>query len=354
MNKDVYSPLKIFHHQDRINDMKQGLRPKPLHAQLILVNLCNQDCSFCAYRSSGYSSNENFDEKSIIKLDKALETVHSLRKCGVKAIELTGGGEPTIYPGFATVCEFIKELGMQYGVVTNGVKVSDPCMKALLGAAWVRVSIDAGSSETYASIRRSSVTAHNTVQNNLRKLIAQRGSNKEPYLGIGFVVTKENWREVLIAAHQARDIGADNFRISAVFQNEGAGYFKDFYEEASHLCREAKALQTKKFTVFNLFGERLDDLEQQSPSHVYCPIQHLVPYIGADLNVYRCCVLAYSERGLLGSIKDCTFEELWNSEEVADKLRKFNATQCPRCMFNKKNETIRYALTDSPDHVNFL
>ena len=76
--------------------------------------------------------------------------------------------------------------------------------------------------------------------------------------------------------------------------------------------------------------------------------------IGADLNVYRCCVLAYNNRGLLGSIANQTFSELWWSEQVANMLNDFDATGCPRCMFNKKNETIRYALNPNPEHVNFL
>jgi MoaA/NifB/PqqE/SkfB family radical SAM enzyme len=350
MNKDCYSPLKIFHHRDRIDAIRAGNRPKPIHAQLILTNRCNQNCEFCAYRSTGYSSNETFNSHHEITTSKALEIVTSLAECGVKAVELTGGGEPTIHPGFVDVCELLCAFGIEYGVVSNGSRWSDRCLEALSNAAWVRVSIDAGNSQTYAVTRRSSEDTYSTVRDDLKRLAFEGG----PIIGVGFVVTRHNWREVFEAAVRAKHDGVHNFRISAVFQNDGPDYFSDFYYEASELCKQAQALETDEFTVFNLFGERLEDLEQRSPSVAYCPVQHLVPYIGADLNVYRCCVLAYSGRGLLGSIADCTFEELWNSKEVTDKLDKFNARQCPRCMFNRKNDTIRYAINSNPDHVNFL
>jgi len=284
---------------------------------------------------------------------RALQLVDELAYCGVKAVELTGGGEPTIHPAFTDVCNGLSNRGIQYGVVTNGSAWSSKVADSLLGAAWVRISIDCADSVTYAKTRKVSPDVYYRVRENIRALVHSK-SNSDPVIGVGFVVTKDNWREVYRAALKAQYDGADNFRISAVFQNEGLAYFSEFYSSAQGLCHAAKQVQSEEFTVFDLFGERLEDLEQQSPSHSFCPIQHLVPYIGADLNVYRCCVLAYNNRGLLGSIANQTFGELWWSEQVANMLNDFDATDCPRCMFNKKNDTIRYALNPKPEHVNFL
>jgi hypothetical protein len=175
-----------------------------------------------------------------------------------------------------------------------------------------------------------------------------------PVLGVGFVVTKDNWPEIYEAALNALEDGAANFRISATFQTEGADYFSLFYGKARDLCLAAKSLETNDFTIFNLFGDRIDDLKQQSPSNPFCPLQQLVTYIGADLWVYRCCVLAYNEAGRLGSLENKTFQEFWESPEVAYKLAEFNAMDCPLCMHNKKNEVIRYAASNEPQHVNFL
>ncbi len=348
--KDCYSPLKIFHHREQIDALRHGERPDLIHVQLILTNKCNEHCNFCAYRCKGYSSSEEFDGHDSIPLDKALEIVKDCSRLGVKAVELTGGGEPTIYPGFDKVCQSLAGYGIQFGVVSNGSFWPDKVLNALWNAAWVRVSIDCAKPSTYASLRGSTGETYLKVRENLRKL-KQKSS---AILGVGFVVTKDNWSEILEAAIKAKEDGADNFRISAVFQNEGTSYFHGFYDEARDLCRRAKELEDDKFTVFNLFGDRIEDLRQSHPSNPFCPIQHLVTYIGADLNVYRCCVLAYNERGALASLKNQSFYEAWQSQFVGWALNSFNATSCPRCMFNKKNDTIRYAINPNPDHVNFL
>lgn len=352
--KDCYSPLKIFHHQDRITALRHGVNFSPIHVQIILTNRCNQHCGFCAYRTEGYTSNLEFSEREQIPYWKAFGIVEDCADIGVKAIELTGGGEPTIYPKFAEVCGLILKLGMAYGVVTNGSAINGEGLVALSRADWIRFSIDAGSPSTYAETRRSSEYTYSRVLTNIQSLVNTRAISHSPIIGIGFVVTEYNWKEIYDAAKQAKDLGVDNFRISAVFQNEGSSYFADFYDDVKDLCSAAKQLEDEKFTVFNLFGDRVEDLEQQSPSHSFCPIQRFVTYIGADLSVYRCCVLAYNERGRLGSIANRKFSDLWFSTEVRKLFEDFDARQCPRCMFNKKNEVIRYALNQDPGHVNFL
>ena len=56
----AYSSGKVFHHRDKIDQLKAGEQTVPLQVHLIISDLCNQDCSFCAYRMSGYTTNELF------------------------------------------------------------------------------------------------------------------------------------------------------------------------------------------------------------------------------------------------------------------------------------------------------
>lgn len=352
--KMIYSPLKVFHHRQQIDDLRDGRRPRLIHTQLVPTNRCNQRCSFCAYRSHGYSSSQDFDMRDEIPTTKLLEIARSLAVMGVQAVEITGGGEPTLHPGFYDLCRTLQDHEIQYGVVTNGSVESSLVDSSLESAAWVRFSIDAGNSHTYAAIRRSSPETYDMVRNRITNLASRKNGREDPIIGVGFVVTRDNWREVYQAALNARDDGADNFRISAVFQNEGASYFSDFYQDVQRLCRSARTLETERFTVFDLMGDRIEDLSQKSPHYSFCGFQHLCTYVGADLGVYRCCVVAYNPMGLLGSLRDQTFCEMWHSEETAQKLRDFDAHGCPRCMFNGKNASIAYAIEKNPRHVDFL
>lgn len=343
-----YSSTKVFHHQDRLSLLSRGGHPFPVHVHLVPTNVCNQRCNFCAYRAEGYSSNESFNCRESIPQEKLLDLVRDFSTVGVRAVEVTGGGEPTCHPSFIRLCQDTLDRGLDLGVVTNGSLWTPAHVKATREAKWVRFSIDAGLPETYASIRHVAQSIHASVRN----AVTAQAYEKSPdqVVGVAFTVTRDNWTEVIEATKNAREDGADNIRISAVFQNDDAHYFDSFVNEASVLCHHAEELATDEFRVFNLFSDRLSDLQQRSPYYQTCHVQRLCTYIGADQNVYRCCVLAYNHLGLLGSIRDKMFSELWQDARPA--LDEFDAHRCSRCMFNAKNATIRSAL--NPAHINFI
>lgn len=362
---DPYSPLKVFHHQDKLSQIKKGIQPVPPQVQLIISDLCNQDCSFCAYRMSGYTASELFTKDSELATvgtnnpkrqltkEKVFEILEDCAEMGVKAIQFTGGGEPTIHPDFGEIYEKTLSLGLTPALVTNGVLLHK-YLDVVEKSAWVRVSIDAGREDTYSSIRRVSKKVYRKVFENVRELVLRRRSNPHLTIGLGFVVTKENWDEVFLFAEQAKAAGAQNIRFSGVFQPEDAEYFKSFYRQSSELCKRTMELETPLFRVFNLFGERVEDLEEHSPNYSFCGYQNFNTYIGGDLNVYRCCVQSYSNYGKIGSLKNQSFKELWNSEEKERDFAAFDARKCERCQFNNKNRAILYALSDSPKHVDFV
>lgn len=350
---NAYSPLKVFHHQEKLQQIREGQHVAPIRVQLIPTNRCNQSCIGCAYRMEGYSSNAQFNAGDQIPWAKLKEIISDCVLLGVQAIEITGGGEPSIHPNFLDLCDLILSSGIKLGVVTNGASLSHKCIEVLADASWVRFSIDAGNKQTYASYRRVSPEIYHVALENVR-LLSEARTNEDLLVGVGFVVNKYNCSEVYNAAMNALKDGADNFRISALFQNEGADYFKSFYDEAVNNCRLAEQLTSKHFKVFNLFGDRIDDLCDMSPDYEKCGYSKLTTYIGADQNVYTCCINAYNSTGLLGSFKDQSFLELWNNQETIDTLQKLNATNCHHCMYNGKNKVIQYALEENPTHAEFI
>lgn len=368
MNGSPYSPLKVFHHRDRIDQLREGEQPTPAQVQLIISDLCNQDCSFCAYRTSGYSSNELFvgdselaafgtdNPKRQIEYDKIVEILDDCEEMGVGGIQLTGGGEPTVHPKHLQVFKDVLSRDMELALVTNGVLLGEAAQETLVDAAWVRVSVDAGTPESYASIRNVGEKMWDKVWENIANLAKKRNQARtEMILGVGYVITKDNWRDLLQGVAKAKDSGADNIRISAVFQSDDEHYFAEFYEAAADLCKQAvRMFQDKNFRVFNNFGDRVADLVQHSPDYSFCGYQQFTTYIGGDLNVYRCCVLSYNERGIIGSLKFQTFAELWDSQNKQDDFDNFDARGCERCPFNEKNRTILYAIDPNPMHASFV
>lgn len=367
MHGNPYSPLKVIHHRERLDALRRGEQIVPTQVQLIISDLCNQDCGFCAYRQSGYTANELFTFDSTLsvvghnnpvrmiehcKVDEILQDVHDM---GIKAVQFTGGGEPTVHPQFADIYQRTLNLGLTPALVTNGVLL-DKHIERVVHSAWVRISVDASTPAMYANIRRVSEGQFHRVWCNISKLVdAKRERDaRNLAIGVGYVVTQDNWHGVMEFARRAKAAGVDNIRISAVFQPDDEEYFSSFYDGASRLCKDVEELETPDFKVFNLFGDRVQDLRDHSPDYEFCGYQQFNTYIGGDLNVYRCCVQSYSTHGLIGSLKHQTFRELWFSQEKTDDFDSFDARNCERCQFNSKNRTILYAIDDEPMHVNFV
>jgi len=362
----VYSGLKFLHHPDRLKVLREGKQIAPVHAHLIISDLCSQSCSFCSYRWEGNVSNQlfhildpatgkkNHNPARFIPFEKCCEVIDDFVEMDVKAVQFTGGGEPTLHPRHLAIFRYALDRGRQIALVTHGVLLKPETIETLTRATWVRVSLDSATPESYSAIRRVPPSQfHRAIEHIAALCEARDRTCSNVVIGVGFVVTADNWREVVQAAGIAKRLGANNFRISAVFQPGGDAYFSDFHAAAARLCREAESLSDQGFNVVNMFGSRLDDLRLGNPDYKTCSFMQFTTYIGGTLDVFRCCTTAYNERGRIGSIKNQRFKDLWQSQAKHDDFDRFDARGCDRCMFNETNRAMNYAISD-PAHVNFV
>ena len=76
--------------------------------------------------------------------------------------------------------------------------------------------------------------------------------------------------------------------------------------------------------------------------------------IGADLNVYSGQDKAYSDKGLLGSLKEQGFTEFWNNSK--NKFLKIKPSKDCRHHFvaNHKNQMLHEYLNTEPLHKVFV
>lgn len=352
----AYSYLKPLRQLDVIEGVKAGIPVKVPHVQIVLADLCNQSCAFCAYRLEGYTSNQNFSDKNMMPVAKALEIIEDCAEIGVKAIEFTGGGEPTLHKTFEQAIRKTHELGMRFSLVSNGTRITPELAEHVVRAAWVRISVDASAESTYTQIRRVHKSHWEKAQNAIRLLREARDRMKtDCVIGMGFVVTPDNWSDVLEAAQLAKDLGADNIRISAQFSEQDEKLFEDFHRNAAELCRAAESVAGPGFTVYNRFGDRLEDLAAKNPEDELCGYQFFNTYIGADLQVYRCCGYAYNNRGWIGDLRNQRFKDFWMSRERFDRQMNFDARGCERCLYRRQNQALAYVLApEKQTHEEFV
>lgn len=352
MIKDEYSPYKIIHHPDKLQELKGGKPTVPIQVQLVPSNVCNQRCSFCTYRMEDYMSNFLFDEKLMMSYEKVLECLDDFVDMGVRAVHYTGGGEPLVHPKIYEIFTDTINRGLDLALVSNGMALNEKLCELLGDAKWTRISVDCATSETYSTMRTTSL---NTFQKVLRSIELLVKYKKSCVVGVGFVVNKDNYSEIYSAAKMFKSIGVDNFRISAAFTVEGLKYFDDFVDIAKEAAKATEQLSTDSFKVFNLFGDRINNMFEDTQNYDFCPTKELLTFIGADYNVYTCCTIAYNNRGLIGSIKNHSFRELWESNEKINMFMKHNPRKMCRhhCMYKERNEFINYCIKQDPKHVNF-
>ncbi len=338
-----FSSLKAVWHLDRIKDLREGKDVTPVHLQLILSDLCNQNCHFCAYRMEGGFTSKYFggNPNRFIPTAKAKEILDDCAEMGVKAIEFTGGGEPTVHKDWVEIIGHAQNLGLQTGLITNGVRLKpDPILEKL---TWLRVSLDAGTAETYEKIRDSK--AWNQVMKNLEMI----GKLKGPLVGVGFVITRENWDELYDACALAYMYAISYVRVSAMFSEAGADYYEGFITKINQERELAKTLEDEKFRIIDFFDNRIDDLKQAKPDYNFCGYQQFVSYIGGDQKVYTCCTNAYTPHGEIGDLKNQRFKDWLLKTRRYD----FDAKTCHHCQYNAINKTVNYMLSE-PAHVDFV
>lgn len=339
--------MKPAWHLDRIQSMRDGLRPSPVHVQLVLSDLCNADCSFCSYRMSNGLSNELFPEgkrknpNRMIASDKAREIIDDCATLGVKGLQFTGGGEPTMHPDHLEMFARAQGHGISTALVTNGVNL-DPTNPAVRAMSWVRVSVDSGTPKMYASTRRVSEKHWHRAWENISAL----AESCTGIVSVGFVITNENFRELPAAAKVAQAAGVANIRVGAVFSTDGTSYYGDRLSEIREIIASAKA----EFgdLIVDLFDRRIADLDAGSPTDALCGYQHLSTYIGGDLGVYRCCNTAYTRAGKVADLHGMRFAEVFDKPVVP-----FDARSCRHCQFRGQNHVIS-ALVKRPTHAEFV
>jgi organic radical activating enzyme len=127
--------IKFWRHQEAMFNYKNDNPNSIISSHISPEGACNLKCPYCSvtYR----------DTHSRIPLDTIKDYVVKLQTRGLKAVILTGGGEPLAYPHANELIKWLKyERGVDIGLITNGTltaKLDDDAWRAL---SWVRVSIN--------------------------------------------------------------------------------------------------------------------------------------------------------------------------------------------------------------------
>lgn len=132
--QDIYTStgLKYIRHTEMINGLRSGFA-RPQSLQISLTNKCNLNCSFCSV--DGRDRHLEWDVETL------KDAIFSFIKCGIGTVELTGAGEPTLYPYLDDIVTYCKKFDLKLGLITNGIRLKDVPRETREKFTWIRVSL---------------------------------------------------------------------------------------------------------------------------------------------------------------------------------------------------------------------
>jgi MoaA/NifB/PqqE/SkfB family radical SAM enzyme len=357
---NVYSSSKVFYFPDRLRKIAEGAMPAPIHVRLKPTNRCNHRCAYCCFRNPELYLGETMQEDDEIPQAKMRELVADLVDMGVRAVTFSGGGEPLCYPHIGESVNALTEGGIKLAMLTNGARLNGEIADLLAQrATWVRVSIDAVDPAEYARVRSVGPGEFDRVCDNMRAFASI--PERVCVLGANLIVTRENSGDVLRFLQLARELGIDHVKVSGAVVStrpeENYRYIAAFHDAVKAQIREAQATLTgEHFTVIDKVHFPDSTRESFVREYTWCPMARCLTVIAADQNVYACQDKAYTSDGLLGSIREQRFAELWSSAALHDRLQRLNPSRDCRhhCVSHGKNLALIDFFEADQEHIDFV
>lgn len=360
-HKLTYHPRRVVQVLDGWQTWEEAKSVYPLYVEVSPVGACNHRCTFCAVDYIGYKS---------VMLDPEVLSVRlaEMGKLGIKSIMYAGEGEPLLHKQIARIVKDTKAAGIDVAFTTNGTVMNEAFFEVLPLISWIKVSLNAGTAETYAKVHRTKAADFDRVVANLTRAIQERkAKGGKVVIGAQSLLLPENAHEMEALAKLCRDeIGLDYLVIKPYSQHmfsETHQYEGIDYEPYLELRQKLDALCTDTFQVVfreNTMKKTLDALHGSGDRYTKCrATPFLWAYLMADGSLYSCSAYLLDDRFNLGNLNESTFQSLWEGEKRRLNYEYVKAElDIKECRLNcRMDEVNRYMhrLSESPvPHVNFI
>ena len=331
--KNIFNPKsKVIANIDRIIEFVDKGNTAPILVEIDPSNACNHACNFCLssyIHFDSYKGTETFS-RALMPKDMLLNLCRELIEMKVRAINWTGGGEPTLNKHLIKAIKYCGKHGMKMGMFTNGTLFDKYDMFEILVdyMTWIRISVDAGTEKTYNGVRIPKGEANwEKMMNNLTKLIKTkkaRGRNLD--IGVGFVISPDTYHEIIDFAKTFKDMDLTycQYKPEIIIREKGGEQRDlDFWlNKVKPELDKAKAILGNKFQVN---GYKLEDLAKERKNfgrnYKKCLGSQISPCIGADGNVFVCTNHRGWKEYSYGNLNDGkSFKEIWNDIENRQKI----------------------------------
>lgn len=354
---------KLTYHPERAaaliegrGDWEKARDIYPIYMEIAPIGACNHRCVFCAVDYIGYKTMS-------LDMEMMRQRLPELGRLGVKSIMYAGEGEPLLHKQINEMIALTKCSGIDVSLTTNAsLMPKNFCEEALPHVSWIKVSINAGTAETYAAIHRTKPAHFDLTVANLRRMAeARKADNLAVTLGAQILLLPENAGEIRQLAEICRDIGIDYLVVKPYSQHHFSltrTYEGIHYDDFVKMGQDLADLGTDSFNV--IF--RANTMRKYSSSDRY-PCCYSVPflwgYIMADGTVSGCSAYLLDKRFEYGNINETSFQEIWHGEKRKAGyhfvMNELNIEECRRnCRMDEINRYLYQIIDNRPAHVNFI
>lgn len=329
-----FNSLKILVHADRLKAIAEGGVPFPIDWHIYPSNFCNHSCSWCMFRQNG----EQFEHPAMLSRNLLLRACADAVRTGARLVHFSGGGEPLLNPYVLEALEYLERQDISVALSTNGSLLNPEIASRV---DFIRVSLNAGTKSQYDQTNHSSKgkSDWNKVLTNIKQCAPQ----KKKDLGLSFVVDQDNWMDIEPFCVAAIECNADFVHIRPAFwyDAERNQEIRTLMPDILRVCDAVRQSYSDKLSIFAV-TEKFDGYwSPRTYDRCRATLTGACLTATGDFSVCQDRTdLRFGAEYSLGK----SFEEIWLSQEHLDLVRKLESPgcldQCPRCVWNKRNEII--------------
>lgn len=305
-----FSLEKKLYQRSIYNRIREMDLQTPIVVDLDLTTYCDLACPECI--SNPVLNTTFFSSKDVVDLASEIVDI------GIKGVVLIGGGEPLMHNQASKVINILGKAKVEIGLVTNGTQINKHLDAISEYVSWTRVSVDAGTPETYEVFRPSKKggSVFSKVISNMNLL----ARSKKGDLGFSFLMMsrdtgESNFNEIKIAGELAKEIGCDYFELKSMFDHNHiiVKQDKDVIFRAKKQLSALKEIQNDTFKIYDAFTykeliEKDEEGTIQIKDYTTCPSSKLRKTITPH-GIYPCAYHRNNKRMIVNSIENKTLEE---------------------------------------------
>lgn len=307
----------LSYYEDALN-IKKGIMPAPRFAKIYPTYECNKRCDYCLYKNLTKT-------KKIYPFNALKNLIDELKEIGVKAIEFSGG-EPTLYPNFEDIVNYIKSKGLELGVLTNGSTIKTWGQLLVDNCTYVRLAGEYASKEDIQELTKY-----------------KRTSNSKCIISIKALIGKHNKDKLEEIVDLTRYTGTDFLHLKGVRSDDN-----ELSDDEKKEIDEALGFFNDNFPISGNMST-----PKPKTKCFMSPIHTLIDPLG---DVYICCFYHYrKDTHKIGNVLHDSFKSIWYSDLHKEAIEGIDLNKCTNydCSFHNYNEIMNDVINNNSIHINY-